>query len=411
MFTKPENEIEFSDIEDFCREFGEGVRVEYKQQMIKDIPKIVSSFANTLGGIFIIGAEADKRTNKVIAIDGIPNSGGLEEQILQSALTGIYPAVMPEVIILDVPTNPNNVVIIIRVDESPQAPHAIQNSTRVYIRTGSITQPYELAEIDRIEYMLKRRDDSQARTRQILKQIEERIESSLDTDSQDFDTNSPYLDTNFPNLTVIAHPIFPYRPLISTGDIYEFSKDNRFLRWNHQSDSMSRVAGGFFTRTLARIDGASRTYRELNEYGIVYQRFVLRQIPHQWPDEEQYLMPNQFVGKIGELIQLAQSFYKKCEYSGNIEITAQLRRVFGENLMLKTNQFPVYIKQQRSFDSEILASIQCLPHELVKAEKFVGVVNELAGQLLWAFNVDEHEWSEKTVGILREYELVGPTKQ
>ena len=122
MFTKPANEIEFSDVKGFCRAFNEGVRVEYKQQMTKDIPKIVSSFANTLGGIFIIGAETDKKTNKVIAIDGIPNSGGLEEQILQSALTGIYPAVMPEVIILDVPTNPDNVVIIIRVDESPQAP-------------------------------------------------------------------------------------------------------------------------------------------------------------------------------------------------------------------------------------------------------------------------------------------------
>ena len=33
----------------------------------------------------------------------------------------------------------------------------------VYIRPGSITQPYklELAEIDRIEYMLKSREDSQ----------------------------------------------------------------------------------------------------------------------------------------------------------------------------------------------------------------------------------------------------------
>ena len=404
MFTKPENEIEFSDIEDFCRGFGEGVRVEYKQQ-IANIPKIVSSFANTLGGIFIIGAETDKKTNKVIAIDGIPNSGGLEEQIQQSALTGIYPAVMPEVIILDLPTNPNNVVIIIRVDESPQAPHAIQNSTKVYIRTGSITQPYNYAEIDRIEYMLKRRDDSRVVTRQILDRIEERIESSSDTDSQDLDTNSP-------NLTVIAHPVFPYRPLISTGDIYEFSSNNRFLRGSYSSDSMSRVTGGFFTRTLARIDGASRTYRELNEYGIVYQRFVLRKVPLQEnPNEGQYLMPDQFIGKIGELIHVAQSFYNKCQYSGNIEVTAQLRRVLGENLMLDTNQFPLAIKQQQSFDSEISASIQCLPHELVKAEKFISVVDELSGPLLWAFNVDEHEWSEKVVDILREYELVIPKQQ
>ena len=39
MFTKVADEIAFSDIEAFCREFGEGVRVEYKQE-IKDIPKI-----------------------------------------------------------------------------------------------------------------------------------------------------------------------------------------------------------------------------------------------------------------------------------------------------------------------------------------------------------------------------------
>ena len=60
-----------------------------------------------------------------------PISGGIEEQIQQSALTGIYPAVIPEVIICGVPANPNNAVVIVRVDESLQAPHAIQNSKKV----------------------------------------------------------------------------------------------------------------------------------------------------------------------------------------------------------------------------------------------------------------------------------------
>ena len=75
MFTKLAADITFSDVEDFCREFGEGERVEYKREIAvkKHIPKIVSSFANTYGGIFLIGAEADKEKNKVVAIDGIPN--------------------------------------------------------------------------------------------------------------------------------------------------------------------------------------------------------------------------------------------------------------------------------------------------------------------------------------------------
>ena len=59
LFTKPQNEITFADVENFCQEFGEGVRVEYKRE-IKHVPKIVSSFANTHGGVFIIGAETDE---------------------------------------------------------------------------------------------------------------------------------------------------------------------------------------------------------------------------------------------------------------------------------------------------------------------------------------------------------------
>ena len=394
MFTKLAADVTFSDLEDFCRESGEGIRVEYKRDfdIKKHIPKTVSAFANTQGGIFIIGAETDKKTNKVIAIDGIPNSGGIEEQIQQSALTGIYPAVIPEVINCGVPANPNNVVVIVRVDESPQAPHAIQNSTKVYIRVGSITQPYELklAEVDQIEYMLKRREDSQITTRQILERIEERIESSLEINPPDLDRNSAYLDTSLPNLTVIARPVFPYRPIISTRDIYDFTESNIFCRGYRSLVSRSRVAGGLFTQTSAIMDGVSYTYRELNEYGIVYQRFVLHKIPNHWgPNKDEYLIPDPFVRKIGELIHLAHTFYEKCEYSGHIEVTAQLRRIFGEELMFGQDQHPIDIKQQQSFDSEISASTQYLPRALVKREQLIEIVDELVGQLLWAFNIDD----------------------
>ena len=392
MFTKLAADITFADIEDFCREFGEGVRVEYKRDIDikKHTPKIVSSFANTSGGIFMIGIETDSTNQVKFPIQGIAIRRGIEEQIQQSALTGIYPAITPEVITCEVP-NTNNVVVIVRVDESPQAPHAIQNSTRVYIRAGSITQPYEyeLAEIDQIEYMLKRREGSQEITQQILERIEKRQELSRVFDPSDRDTNSPYFNTRFPNLTVTAYPVFPYRPIISTRAIYDFAENNRFLKQNYTSDSRSRVAGGIFTQTLARVDGASYTYRELNEYGIVYQRFSLLRVSNNLnPDEKWYFMPEQFVRKIGELIHLSQSFYRQCEYSGHIEIKVQLRRIFGEELMLGQGQFPEYIKQQRNYDSEISASTQYLPLTLMKREKFIEVVAELVSQLLWAFNVD-----------------------
>ena len=63
MFTKPIDEITFEDVKSFCNEWAESVRVEYKRDinLKRHIPKIVSSFANAYGGLFLIGVEADQK--------------------------------------------------------------------------------------------------------------------------------------------------------------------------------------------------------------------------------------------------------------------------------------------------------------------------------------------------------------
>ena len=391
MFTKLASEITFSDIEDFCQEFNEGVRVEYKRE-IRYIPKIVSSFANTMGGIFIIGVETDQNNRVKCPIQGIPKTSGIEEQIQQSALTGIYPAVIPEVIICDVPDT-NNVVVIIRVEESIQAPHAIQNSTRVYIRTGSITQPYELklADIDQIQHMLKRREDSQTTIRQIRNRTEERIESRFSA-------------KNEPNIAVIAHPVFPHRPIISTGDIYEFIRMNRSIPFNDWE-------GHFGTRTVAGgvcFMGSTNNilYSELNEYGFVYNRKTLfEKIPKHSDEQEGYFHYRQFLLPVNELIRYARSLYEKCGYLGNIEITAQLKQVYMRKLGFRGSDEGVSsadfesIERQECLDSQVSASTQCLAQDLME-EEFIEVVDKLVEQLFWAFNVHN---STQRRGLLKRF--------
>ena len=94
MFTKPIDEITFEDVKSFCQERAEGIRVEYKSELnVKNhIPKVVSSFANTYGGIFLIGVEADNTTNMpILPIKGIPKRRNIEEGIQQSAEMSINP--------------------------------------------------------------------------------------------------------------------------------------------------------------------------------------------------------------------------------------------------------------------------------------------------------------------------------
>ncbi len=355
MFNLSKEEITFEVVQAFCREWQEGVRVEYKQEITKDIPKIVSSFANTQGGVFIIGVKANQTDNEVqFPIEGIPKTPGLEERIVQSAIMGIYPSVMPEVILVDVPDS-DNVVIVVRVDESIQAPHAIQNSAKVYIRTGSVTQPYELSDIDRIEYMFKRRENPKVVTQQILARIEERAKLKETDESQ-------------PNITYIIRPVFPYRPIIATSEIYRINL--------YRSDT-KRVSGG-----VALVLRNSEQYTEFNEYGIVYHKESLNL------SDEKQIEYTQILEPLIQLMRNTSFLYETCEYRGNIEISIQLRQVHDIELILTEYARFAYRRWSKgSYDSEISASKQCFAHDLHDKDKRINIIENLTSQLLWSFDI------------------------
>ena len=361
MFNLSKEEITFEVVEAFCREWQEGVRVEYKREITKDIPKIVSSFANTQGGVFIIGVKANQTDNKVLfPIEGIPKTPGLEERIVQSAITGIYPPVMPEVILIDV-LDSDNVVIVVRVDESVQAPHAIQNSTRVYIRAGSITQPYEkpeLAEMNRIEYLLNRRKNTQGVTQQILDRIEQRINRSGDMDA--------------PSMTVIARPVYPYHPVISPTAIYKLFKTRAHIK---------RVAGG----VACFLDPSSDLDLEINEYGIVFHR---RRLSY---SEEHPITLGDILSGIEHLLQSTKKLYNACDTLGSIEVIAQLQNVFEKKLSTDfgtENSIDLY-SEPVCHDSEVLASTSktYLSRDFEDPAQQKSIFEDLTMQLLWAFNI------------------------
>ena len=165
MFLTPLDEIDFRHIEEFCRAWPEGVRVEYKQELVQ-IPKVISSFANTVGGIWVIGVETEETTHRLkLPIQGIHREVEVEERITHACWQGIYPPLTPMIKSVQLPSDPSRLVWVVKIPESIEAPHAIQNSTRVYVRVNNVTEPMELADIDRIEFLLnRRREQSNAET-------------------------------------------------------------------------------------------------------------------------------------------------------------------------------------------------------------------------------------------------------
>ncbi len=374
MFTKPLSQIEYPAVEAFCYTFGEGARVEYKSEMIKDIPKIISAFANTLGGIIVIGVEADKIQNKVISINGISTKTGIEESILDSSLNGIYPSIIPEVKILDIPDKGDKILVVIKVHESVEAPHAIQNSTRVYIRTGSITQPYEMAEIDRIKYLLDRREKPLKLKEKLKQRAYKRISNFVSGSKIDV-----------PYIYVGILPVFPYQPLIPLGDLYTFCNDlpHRYAYINDPQRIMDGVCkfagnvGDFY-------------YREINHYGLIFTCDTLDKTESRWKrsfgqntDPRLYIRFVHFVVNISKALKLAEIFYGKCGYLGNVEVRIDAENIANEFLLYNEEGVPDF-DEYKSVDNNVSSSRIIAVEDITV--KLLDIVVSLLHNILWVFN-------------------------
>ena len=78
LLGKPRNELTAADIREICHRFDEGLRIEYKRELNRDVkeslPAVVSSFANSYGGLLIIGVNA-KNGKPIEPIEGFDKPG------------------------------------------------------------------------------------------------------------------------------------------------------------------------------------------------------------------------------------------------------------------------------------------------------------------------------------------------
>ena len=179
IFLKPINEIEFKDVEAFCNEqVEENHRVEYKKTFSskdekKQIAKEISSFANTRGGIILVGIGEKDRKPK-LPIEGIDYVEGFNEKVTSIALKNIYPPVFPETKVCKFGYNLEKAVVVIRVQESDETPHTVERTTGIYVRVDSQNEP-QRARYEEIEWLMNRRKKAVENRERLLMRAEERF--------------------------------------------------------------------------------------------------------------------------------------------------------------------------------------------------------------------------------------------
>jgi len=392
VFHVPLSHVTFEQVERFCREFPEGVRVEYKQEPTNKIPKVISSFANTMGGIWVIGVRTDRANRARLPITGMAGRGGIEEQIVQSAQTSIYPAITPDVRVLNVPNEADRIVAIVKVHESFEAPHAVDSSTRVYVRVASTTQPYELADIDRIEYLLKRRQEPERRREELITQAAGR---------------SPYKSaTN--RVRVIVSPVYPRGIVVPYESLYERAENLQYRNMLYLK-RFRRIHEGITSSQLIARD--LDYHFEVSIYGITFfeepvdttQTLEVLGTRERVP----YLYPVDLLKPLARVLNHAIPLLQ--ETVTNVMIRYEL---FGLQRVGFRPEFAgrrltdpqLAVGQYRCVDPHIAVSTRSIIETL--GDRRVQVISEIMEQVLWAFDYSNADLENLIGQTLREASLV-----
>lgn len=322
MFSESINEITFEKVENFCKEsLPEGIRLDYKQDFPRDLAKTISAFANTYGGLILIGVEETDRGTPNLPIKGIPLERGLEERISAIALRGIYPPVFPEIKVCEFASEGsdslNRAVVAIRVQESPDAPHAIENKTKVYIRVERQNEPYELADVDQILALKGRRERAIENRQRMITNAWQRCQNVLG-----FDLGVK------PTRAITISPVFPHEPLVSLDELYMIAQQERIGHEISPGRLTTMQEGVMFKLYHPAEDDFN--YMELTQQGLIL--YLENCSESQREEYKNSLHIGRTIVVIGRSLEYALRCYEKMGFWGNVRIELLLTNVLGSRL-------------------------------------------------------------------------------
>lgn len=379
MIFTGERPITVQHVRDVCARFNEGLRVEYKStfdgSVRAQLPKIVSSFANSQGGVFVVGINALNGVPQ-LPFDGFipPSREELPLTVENICLQNIHSPLIPrtQVVQSDVP---GRIFLVIDVDESGEAPHAIENSRKVYVRTGSSANPYDLADVELIIDLLRRRRDPLERRDRLLKFAEKRSDQTVRHDQ--------------PFVQISVCPTFPRNTLCSSQEVWDFLRATQLNPETHLVDPnfMKRIPDGAagLIHTGANLQQPPAKYVEIGRYGLLFAAVQFRVIPwNDFGDQSQQIYFADLFQTLLRLTFLAERFYVANGYRGSLLMNISLHHVQGQAMrFVAPDIFGDNPEEFRCY-TNLVSAERLITVDQIQTQK-ANVLTEILSDLTWAF--------------------------
>jgi hypothetical protein len=247
----------------FSKESSEKVHeIDYKADFPSDLAKIIIAFANTAGGVILIGIRADMKTNMPEEIVGIPLRDGLEEQVIDIAMSNIRPPISPEVKACpfksqDGLAENDKAVVIVRVSESELAPHSHARNNVIWVRNQN---KCDLASLEAIEQLLMKRDESDEVREEMLEEMPALVYKGVKAVCPEKEGHKRYYQ-------ICVSPSYPAKAVVFDRAMDDFLRE-QIESVGHVFTSTPRIGGIDFEASRTS-EGLAHRFFTVTRHGLI----------------------------------------------------------------------------------------------------------------------------------------------
>lgn len=381
LYTKKIEEITYKDITDFCDEqIRENISLDYKEAVDSGIAKTIAAMANTWGGLIIIGVE-DADSKPKLPIKGIEFKEHLHEQINNIILGNITPPVFPEIQVCS--SDDDKIALaVIRVPQSNTTPHVIRGNTKVYIRTDTSNEPEELATIDRVLWLVNKRNKSVELKNDFFDKAQLRLQK----------LTGKKVPIEHGDFIMSATPLYPFEVMIDYRKLRNGILDqiktqgyNQSFPTNVHYARFEPSQNGSHSLIYTQDDGFV-SYEEMNHFGFFYHREdVVRSEKKEDGEMQHICYPIHILVALDLFLQSMEKFYSALGYWGFIEIRIILNNIGSvsfTDIPAPRGKYKIDREFRTPIDSILSINKELLIKDL--SEKRMELVISIFTELAWA---------------------------
>jgi hypothetical protein len=385
IYAKPISQLTTADLHELLNERAvENIRLEFKREVPgkDETLKKLSSFANTYGGLVVVGASAPSKEGRIESLPGVDEQNGYKQKIVDWSFAGITPPLTVEVSDpIPTPDGNGKVCYVISVVESDLAPHFVNGREGIWIRTDEFSGRFrmQLANESELRQLFDRRKTVLQRRADLIARARKRFSTHVASTQNFGDKPKTILEFNivprFPALPVCEQR--KLRPLIMNNQLgwrgVGFPILNNNIISQHESVIVLKAMG-------------DPSIVEANVWGLLFYGVQIEDDHYAGGQQNiRGIHLNQFIGSILVFIYHAQEMIQGLGYSGPLLVETALTSLRNVQWLFSPGGNPwIETKAGSVLDDDVTFSIDTSSDEL--RERPDGVVMNILRYIF--FSVD-----------------------